>query len=281
MKTGNALPLDLNLPVSQLGEGIHWDAQTSSLWWVDISGKNIHRYDAEAGNHRSWSVSKEVSFVFPQTDGQLLIGLSNGVHVFDPETGEERPVALLDLPTDNRLNDGKLDPDGRLWVGTINTSAEPMETAALYFLQGDCLVEVERGYKNANGKAWSADGKIMFHADTGRDTIWAYDYVGPSGTVTNKRVFAKTFHGSPDGLEADGDGNLYAAGFGGSRAEIFSQRGDLAGLIDLPVPNVTSCCFGGPDRKTLFITTAFDGMSPEARQKAPLSGHVFKVLLGA
>jgi len=281
MRTGNALPLDLNLPVSQLGEGIHWDAQTSSLWWVDIAGKCIHRYDIEAGNHRSWSVSKEVSFVFPHTDGQLLIGLSNGVHVFDPETGEERPVALLDLPADHRLNDGKMDPGGRLWVGTINTSAEPTNTAALYLLRGDRLEEVEGGYTNANGKAWSSEAGLMYHADTGRETIWVYDYISGEGLVANKRVFTRTAEGSPDGLEADSDGNLYAAIFGGSRVDVFSPRGDLVGRVDLPVPNVTSCCLGGPGRKTLFITTAFDGMSSGGRQKAPLSGHVFQVHLQA
>ncbi len=95
--------------------------------------------------------------------------------------------------------------------------------------------------------------------------------------MAKKRVFTKTSEGSPDGLEADGNGNLYAAIFGGSRVDIFSPRGDIVGRVDLPVPNVTSCCLGGPGSKTLFITTAFDGMSPEARRKAPLSGHVFQV----
>ncbi len=276
MKTLNAQPLDLNLSACQLGEGIHWDAPTLSLWWVDITGKRIHRYATASGNHRSWPVSKEVSFVFPNADGKILVGLSNGVYVFDPETGEERPLALLDLPADHRLNDGKLDPSGRLWVGTINTSADPSETAGLYLLRGDRLEEVEGGYTNANGKAWSADAGLMFHADTGRETIWVYDYSNDEGVVTNKRVFTKTSKGSPDGLEADSDGNLYAAIFGGSRVDIFSPRGDLVGRVDLPVPNVTSCCLGGAGRKRLFITTAFDGLSPEARRKAPMSGHVFQ-----
>lgn len=95
--------------------------------------------------------------------------------------------------------------------------------------------------------------------------------------MASKRVFTKTSEGSPDGLEADSDGNLYAAIFGGSRVDIFSPRGDLVGRVDLAVPNVTSFCLGGPGRETLFITTAFDGMNPEARQKAPMSGHVFQV----
>ncbi len=174
-----------------------------------------------------------------------------------------------------------MDPFGRLWVGTINTSANPSQTAALYLLRGDRLEKVEGGYTNANGKAWSADAGLMFHADTGRETIWIYDYNSDEGIVANKRVFARTAEGRPDGLEADSDGNLYAAIFGGSRVDIFSPHGDLVGRVDVPVPNVTSCCLGGEGRKILFITTAFDGMSPEARQNAPLSGHVFQVALEA
>lgn len=281
MKTLTAKPLDLDLPESQLGEGIHWDAPSLSLWWVDIVGKRIHRYDTATGDHKSWTVSKEVSFVFPNADRNLLVGLSNGVYVFDPETGEERPLALLDLPAYHRLNDGKKDPAGRLWVGTINTSADPSETAALYLLQGDRLEKIEGGYTNANGKAWSADAGIMFHADTGRKTIWAYDYISNKGVMKNKRVFTTTTEGSPDGLEADSNGDLYAAIFGGSRVDVFSPSGDRVGRVELPVPNVTSCCLGGPGRKTLFITTAFHGMSPEARQKAPLSGRVFQCELEA
>jgi len=274
-----AVALDTTIPASKLGEGICWDDATSCLWWVDIAGKLIHHYDPVSKDHRSWSTSKEVSLVFPRADGLLLIGLSDGVYLFDCETGVERPVALLDLPAEHRLNDGKRDPAGRLWVGTINTAAEPSETAALYQLQDDRLVEIEGGYTNANGKTWSADGDLMFHADTGRNTVWVYDYDNSAGALSNKRVFVKIEIGSPDGLEADGLGNLYAAIFGGSRVDIISMRGDVVGQIDLPVPNATSCCVGGPRRKTLFITTAFDGMSDEERGSAPLSGHVFKVEL--
>lgn len=274
-----AVLLDTNIPASRLGEGIYWDDATSFLWWVDIVGKRIHRYDPERKDHQSWSTSKEVSFVFPRPDGLLLIGLSNGVYLFDCETGAERPVALLDLPTEHRLNDGKRDPAGRLWVGTINTAAEPSETAALYQLQDGQLVQIEGGYINANGKAWSADGELMFHADTGRNTVWVYDYDKAAGAISKKRVFAKIERGSPDGLEVDRLGNLYAAIYGGSRVDIASMRGDVVSQIDVPVPNVTSCCVGGSRGKTLFITTAFEGMTDEELSAAPLSGHVFKVEL--
>lgn len=184
------------------------------------------------------------------------------------------PIALLDLPSGHRLNDGKLDPARRLWVGTINTADEPSETAALYVLRNDRLEEVEGGYANANGKAWNSDGTTMYHADTSRRTIWKYDYDVKTGTASNKRVFVRHEDWNPDGLCMDTGGNLLVAVFGGARVEIYSHRGERLGDIELPVPNVTSCDLS--DDGTLFVTTAFDGMSTEARRKAPQSGAIFK-----
>ncbi|WP_313606766.1 SMP-30/gluconolactonase/LRE family protein [Rhizobium sp.] len=267
--------LDPALPLCQLGEGAHWDRETSSLWWVDILGKTIHRHMLLECRHDAWAVSKEVSFVFPRSDGRLLIGLSDGVYVFDPENGKEAQITGLDLPHDHRLNDGKFDPAGRLWVGTINTASEPSETAALYILRDDHLEEIEGGYVNANGKAWSADGTLMFHADTSRDSVWIYDFDPATSSIENKRVFAKTHDGSPDGLEAGADGRVYAAIYGGSRVDVFSSRGEVIDQISVPAANVTSCCLGGADNNELFITTAFEGMSEEDRRASPLAGQVF------
>jgi sugar lactone lactonase YvrE len=266
--------LDAELPLSQLGEGACWCSQNSTLYWVDIAGQTVHAYHLPDKARSSWRLSKEVSFAFPQEDGHLLVGLSDGVYEYDPESGEEAPIALLDLPSGHRLNDGKLDPEGRLWVGTINTADEPSETAALYVLRNDRLEEVERGYANANGKAWSPDGAVMYHADTSRGTIWTYDYDIETGTPSNKRVFVRHQDWNPDGLSIDPDGNLLVAVFGGGRIEVYSHRGDRMSDIELPAPNVTSCDLAKDG--TLFVTTAFDGMSSEARAKAPQSGAIFK-----
>jgi sugar lactone lactonase YvrE len=268
--------LDKALPPCQLGEGAYWDQSTNSLYWVDITGRRVHRYSTTDRTHSNWLVSKEVSFAYPN-DGRLVLCLSDGIYDFDPVTRSEEPIALLDLPAHHRLNDGKMDPQGRLWVGTINTSNDPSDTAALYLLNDDVLEEVESGYVNANGKAWSPDGQIMYHADTARSTIWEYDYDLQAGTISNKRVFRKV-DGNPDGLTVDRRGNVCAAIYGGSRIDIFSHRGDLVESIGLPVPNPTSCAWGGVDAKTLFVTSAFDGMTAEQRADAPQSGMVFAVL---
>jgi D-xylonolactonase len=228
-----AEPLDADLPLSQLGEGAFWSSQNSTLYWVDIAGQTVHACHLPDKAHSSWRLSKEVSFAFPQQDGHLLVGLRNGVYKYDPGTGDEAPIALLELPSDHRLNDGKLDPVGRLWVGTINTADEPSETAALYVLRNDRLEEVESGYANANGKAWSPDGTVMYHADTSRGTIWTYDYDLKTGTPSNKRVFVSHDAWNPDGLCIDPDGNLLVAVFGGARVETYSHRGERLGDIDL------------------------------------------------
>lgn len=266
--------LDADLPVSQLGEGAFWSSQNSTFYWVDIVGQKVHTYRLPDKVYSSWRLSKEVSFAFPKENGRLIVGLANGVYDYDPRSGEEVPIALLDLPSHHRLNDGKLDSRGRLWVGTINTADDPSETAALYVLRDDRLEEVEGGYPNANGKAWSPDGTVMYHADTSRGTIWAYDYDVETGMTSNKRVFVKNSDWSPDGLCMDRDGNLLVAVFGGSRVETYFHRGERLGDIELPVPNVTSCDLA--EDGTLFITTAFDGMSSESRAKAPQSGAIFK-----
>lgn len=268
--------LDEDLPLSQLGEGACWDERGSSFYWVDIKKQIVHGYEPEGRHHRSWSVSKEVSFVFPTKTGGLLLGLSDGIYDFDPTIGRETPVALIDLPHGHRLNDGKLDPLGRLWVGSINTNLEPTETAGLYVLRNGALELFESGYTNANGKAWSSDGTFMYHADTGRGTVWVYDYDLERGAPSNKRVFVKKDGWSPDGLCMDTEDRLLVAVFGGSAVEMYTHRGDLIHSVELPVPNVTSCAIADGE---IIITTAYDGMSNADRGTAPMSGALFRAAL--
>jgi sugar lactone lactonase YvrE len=274
-----AQPLNLRLEPSELGEGAFFSKDT--LYWVDISQGAIHAYVLKSGDHRQWSMPGPVSFVVPDGETCFLVGRRNGVYRFDTKDGSTVPLAVLDLPDDHRLNDGKIGPDGRLWVGTICTAAEPSPTAALYRLDGNQLSEVEGGYANANGKAWSPDGRKMYHADTSRNTIWQYDYNCADGSIANRQAFAKVEDGSPDGLTSDSEGRVYAALYGGSGVGVFSHQGKFIEKIVLPVPNVTSCVFGGEGLRTLFITTAFDGMDVDTRKIFPLSGQVFHARLTA
>lgn len=265
--------LNQQIPACQLGEGAYYDRQSDSFYWVDIEGCTVNRYDFARRKHRSWKVSRKVTFAFRQ-GANLIVCLENGVYEFDPKTGAETPIAVVDLPSEHRLNDAKLDPRGRLWIGSINTSSDPSETAALYRLHDRTLEEVESGYVNANGKAWSLDGKLMYHADTSRGIIWEYEYDVETGCASHKRVFVKIPDGNPDGICTDDAGNIVAAMYGDACVKVFSVRGELIKSIDLPAPNPTSCALNG---SKLLVTTAFDGMSEEARQKSPLSGQVLIV----
>jgi sugar lactone lactonase YvrE len=269
--------LDPHIPLCQLGEGAHWDSASSTVYWVDIEGRTVHSYAPHNREHRSWQVSKKVSFVFPSDNNHLLVGMNDGIYDLDIDSLAEMEIATLNLPNQHRLNDGKLDPAGRLWVGTINTSGEPSETAGLFVLRDGVLEEVEGGYVNANGKTWSLDGKIMYHADTHRGTIWAYDFAIETGAIANRRVFVRKDDWHPDGLCTDQAGRVLVAVYGGAGVEIYSHRGELVDMVDLPVPNVTSCDLR-PDG-TLFITTAYDGMEDGERHQSPLSGAVFEVVL--
>jgi sugar lactone lactonase YvrE len=226
--------LDPLIPLCQLGEGAHWDSASSTVYWVDIEGRTVHSYAPHNREHRSWQVSKKVSFVFPSDNNHLLVGMNDGIY-------------------------------------------ELSETAGLFVLRDGVLEEVEGGYVNANGKTWSPDGKIMYHADTHRGTIWAYDFAIETGATANRRVFVRKEDWHPDGLCTDQAGRVLVAVYGGACVEIYSHRGELVDMVDLPVPNMTSCDLR-PDG-TLFITTAYDGMEDGERHQSPLSGAVFEVVL--
>jgi sugar lactone lactonase YvrE len=232
--------LNADLPLSRLGEGAFWSKKNSTLYWVDIPDKVVHAYNLSNDLFLSWRLSKEVSFAIPQQDGHLLVGLSDGIYRYDPETGDEAQISLLDIPKSHRLNDGKLDPAGRLWVGTINTDDEPSENAALYLLRNSLFEKVEGVYLNANGKAWNPNGSIMYHADTSRGAIWRYNYDLPSGMLSNKMVFVSPGDWSPDGLCMDLEGNLLVAVFGGARVERYSPRGERLSDIKVLVPKRAS-----------------------------------------
>jgi xylono-1,5-lactonase len=270
-----ALRLDESLPLNDLGEGACWDDSSQTLWWVDTNGHLIHRYDIASQFHSQIPTGLPVSFVFPDSAGSVFAGLADGLYRIHTDSAERTSVAPLTLPHDHRLNDGKLDPVGRLWVGTINSAPGPSATAALYRVGPDGFEEIEGGYTNANGKVWSPAGNLMYHADTSRGTIWQYDYDVDTGTPSNRRVFVHIPDGHPDGLAIDRTGRVLVAMYGGSHVAAFDVRGDLSFKIDLPVPNPTSCVFGGEGQKRLFVTTAFDGMSEQALREAPLSGSVF------
>lgn len=263
---------------ARLGEGPAWDAAAGMLWWVDILDHRVHRYDPATGRDDEFDVGDAVGFAVPAPDASLVIGLRRGVAGLDPRTGEIHPLASL--PKDDaseRLNDGKCDPRGRLWFGTLSKEEG---RAALYRLDADgALRRMETGLTISNGLGWSPDGGTFYLTDTPRKRIYAYGFDAAEGAIAGRRVFAGLSRGDafPDGLAVDAEGGVWSAQFAGGCVVRFAPDGRETHRVRLPVPNPTSCAFGGPELRDLYVTTASAGLSEEQLDAAPESGTLFRL----
>ena len=182
-----------------LGEGVLWDAPRNCVWFVDIKGRRIHRCDPDGGNRRSWDTPTQVGFVVPASDTGYVVGLEDGLHRFDADTGVFTLLHPIEagLPG-NRFNDGHVDAAGRLWCGSMD-DAEEVPSGVLYRYAGGAVEPVDRDYVITNGPATSADGRTLYHTDTLKKHIYAFD-VAPDGTLENKRLFLTLAGGGhPDG----------------------------------------------------------------------------------
>ena len=263
---------------AELGEGPVWSARDAALWFVDIKGRRIHRYDPETEEKRSWDAPEQVGFVLPTADGGWMAGLQSGLHRFDPAQGLFTPLPAPEQhPPENRLNDGYVDAEGRLWFGSMH-DAEAGRTGALYRLHPDGQSRVQDpGYAIANGPAASPDGRILYHTDTADRVIYALD-VADDGTLSGKRKFVRiTRPGAyPDGHVVDSEGCLWVALFGGWGIERYSPSGELVDFISFPCANITKPAFAGADLKTVYATTAQLHLTPEQRAAQRVCGGLFR-----
>jgi sugar lactone lactonase YvrE len=240
---------------SQWGEGPVW--WQGVLYYVDIEGHQVHRYDPADGSEKSWEVGERVGTVVPRESGGLVIAGDHGISLLDTETGGLTPIVdpEQDLP-DNRFNDGKCSPDGRFFAGTISL-VKKTGSAKLYRLDPDFTLHEAFGpVTNSNGIVWSADGKTVFYIDTPRKEVLAFDY--EEGHLRNLRSVISTAHleASPDGMAADVEGNLWIAFCHGGGVICFSpENGEEQRRIDLPCLETTACAFGGLDLADLYVTT--------------------------
>lgn len=273
-----AFLLDSALPFAQSGESPLWDHQNGLLYWVDTPACLIYRYALKNGRWDMLQTPSDAGFLSLQKSG-LIAGLKDGIYKTD-FTDFERLCSLDRSGT--RFNDGACDADGNLWAGTMTLDPkQEEETGALYHYQSGKISPVRDGFAISNGIAWSPDWKTMYHADTTRGIVWAYDYDMRDKAISAPRIFIHVKNsGKPDGVCVDAAGRIYVALYGGWGIDIFLPNGKYEGRLSLPVPNVTSCAFGGFDLSTLFITTARQSMSTEDIAKSPLSGGVFMCHIG-
>jgi len=260
-----------------LGEGPWWSAADGTLWFVDIKGRRIHAFNEATEGKRSFVTPDLSAFVFRHRNGGLLCGLRTGLYRFDPSN--ERFALIVDVieaRTTQRLNDGYVDAQGRLWFGTMdNDERDP--AGALYRFAANRLERMDENYVITNGPAMSPDGRVLYHVDTQQRCLYAFD-VDEKGALSGKRVFLRVQEPGayPDGLAVDSTGNVWLALFGGWGVRCYSSGAQLLRGIDLPVEQCTKVAFGGADLKTLYITTASVGLSEAQRRHQPLAGGLFR-----
>jgi len=267
-----------------LAEGPVWDATDQVLWWVEILKGEVHRYDPVQNVDSCWPVGQMLGAAVLRESGGLLLAVQSGFVFFDPADGALHSVCdpEMDQP-DNRFNDGKCDATGRFWAGTMSTQEHP-EAGALYCLDTDqhCHKHLA-GVTVSNGIAWTQDQRTMYYVDSPTRRIEAFDFDAAAGVLANRRtVFSfPDGLGNPDGMTIDVDDNLWVAMWGGwSVCAVDPRAGVLLSKIELPCSNVTSCAFGGPELRDLYITTARDRMERSGQPHQPQAGGLFRVQPG-
>ncbi|MEH6435027.1 SMP-30/gluconolactonase/LRE family protein [Massilia sp. DD77] len=266
-----------------VGESAIWHEVESALYWVDINGLSVHRVHPASGKYSSWKMGSEPSALAIDGDNNLVVATRRGLLHLNTTDGSETPIA--DAPYDVskvRFNDGRVDPAGRFWIGTMY---EPRDqpAAEMYVLDhGQLRRAWSGGMTNSNGLAWSLDGRTMFHADTTTHRIDCYDYDLATGTQSKQRTLltfptdksAPGYGGRPDGATVDSEGAYWVAMFEGGRVLRISPSGEILREIIVPARCPTSIAFGGVDLRTMYITTASHGRSAQELAEYPLSGKV-------
>jgi sugar lactone lactonase YvrE len=270
---------------NKLGEGAIWNHKTQELWWVDIEGFLLNTYNPTTKKQRTIDVKEHIGTVVPSRDGNsAIIALRTGVYNLNMET-EEKTFLVNPESADSgtRLNDGKCDPAGRLWVGSMHFN-QTKYAANLFQIQPNRDTVLSRTMQDSvtisNGIIWSLDEKTMYYIDTDRGNVRAYDYDKTTGDISKERVIITVSDtlGYPDGMTIDSEGMLWIALWNGDCVTRWNPNtGELLQKIEVPAHNITSCAFGGENLETLYITTARLDMTEAELAAKPLSGGVFKV----
>jgi sugar lactone lactonase YvrE len=266
-----------------LGEGALWDTRRQVLYWVDIDGYILYLYDPATGDNRAIEIGQHVGTVVPRTRGGVMLALRHGFAALDLETEQLEIVADPEAGLPTRFNDGKCDPAGRFWAGTMALD-HTRGAASLYRLDADLSVHrMLGGVSTSNGIVWTQDAKTMYYIDTALGRVDAFDYSRETGDIAGRRTAFEVpgEMGFPDGSTLDSEGMLWVALWqGGAVSRWNPVTGELLQLVKVPAPNVTSCAFGGPDLDTLYITSARGSLGPEGLEQYPLAGGLFGANVG-
>lgn len=258
-----------------LGEGAVWIED--AVWFVDIKGQSLHRFDPASGLHRGWGMPDQTGWVLPAEDGVLIVGLRDGLYRFDPENGT---VTLLHRPEPdrphNRLNDAATDSKGRLWFGSMD-DGEAERSGHLFRCDGSICEDAGlRPVAITNGPALDAGATLLYHTDTLGRTIYRLP-VHDDGSLGAPEVFVEIEDGAgyPDGPVIDAEGCLWTGLYGGWGVRRYDQSGKLMRSVRFPTANITKMCFGGPGLRTAYATSARKGLDAKALAAQPDAGNLF------
>lgn len=265
-----------------------WSEAEQKLYWVDISGRSINRFDPASGKNKNWPMPCEPGCIALAASGGLVAALRDGFYRFYPANGELKKIA--DAPYDSnqfRFNDGRCDAVGRFWAGAM-FEPRTSEIAGVYcFERGTVRAgwgpEKNLGVKVSNGMAFTFNGECVFQSDTPNHVIYQFPFDAKTGNIGARKIFARcpdnradaNYGGRPDGAAIDSEGSYWSAQYEGSRVLRFSPQGEITGIIHVPAKRVTMVAFGGVDLRTLYITTARDGASGAELLRDVNAGGVF------
>ncbi|MEZ5647530.1 MAG: SMP-30/gluconolactonase/LRE family protein [Alphaproteobacteria bacterium] len=265
---------------AELGECPVWCVRDQVLWWVDILKPALNRFNPKTGLNDSWPMPEDIGCFALREQGGVVAALRSGFHFVDVETGEVTKIVDPDLHRPHtRFNDGKCDPQGRFWAGTLY-ELKDKPAAALYRLDPDGTTRRMAGeVVTANGLAFSTQDKRMYWSDSRAQKVWIFDYDDATGGISNRRIFLefKPDEGRPDGAAIDTEGCYWSALYEGNRIARFKPSGQLDYTIPMPVRCPTMIAFGGEDFKTLYITSLRENRSPDELKTFPQSGSIFAV----
>lgn len=267
-----------------LAESPVWSADRNSLFWVDIEGKTLNEFDWKSGKLKKFSLPQRVGFLAEAGNEKLILGLQEGLALFDLTSQELSWLQDVEKERDNqRCNDGKCDAQGRLWFGTMDLDARPGAGNLYVFDQPQGLRIKLSGLGIPNGIIWSLNNEKLYHIDSTSRSVKSYLIDPLQGSMTFEKIAVQVPEklGMPDGMTIDEEGMLWIAHWGGFGVYRWNPNtGQLLSKIDLPVPQVSSCAFGGDAYEYLFITSASVHLTDAEQEKYPLSGSVFVVSPG-
>ena len=262
-----------------LGEGILWVKEHNSIYFVDIKGKKIFSLNIKNNNKKIYKTNKEIGFLAHIKGNIFILGLQGELRIQNLKS--KKIIKSIFIEQDlklNRVNDGKTDPEGNLWFGTMDNLERKIETGSLYKLDKNfILTKVDKKYRITNGPAF-IDKLNFYHNDSAKKKIYKIK-INKKNKIIKKILFKKfnSKEGSPDGMTLDKDKNLWVAHYHGACISVFNKKAELINRIKLSAKNITNCTFGGKNNSELFITTARKGMTLTELKKFNLSGCLFRV----